>query len=455
MKRGVLLAGAVLLWAAPAFAQSNPKKAKRPPVPRTGERRSPPPRQTGEGADLVPKPDPLPQDLERQAAKPAPILRWMLQPLKRGMWIRLPIIDTNPNRGITVGVMPIWVLKEDGGDRIRQIHAPSLTYNKHFVVTPTYRYYLYPQDDAALMTRASAGKYEHEVVGQYEDRSIFGSPYAVGLRVQYSVDGGSRFYGVGPDTHKTAETNYKAGFFLVKTSWGLPVFKVHGWRAHVGDRYLAQKVGNGPIPGLPGFESRFPQFAAQRRHQSNEVRLTLDYDTRDHQTTTTEGAYLQLYNEQSVRGFLSEYDFGRRGVDGRYFFKWGERRRRVTAVQASFEQLNGRAPFWLMPSLGGKYSLRAYGEGRFIDRSVAAVNVEQRLTLFDARFAGVTTDFELAPFAGIGTVADQPGRYSARYARPVVGAAVRVIARPQVVGSVDFGVGQEGLTVFMDINYSF
>src|SRR5437016_6135398 len=78
----------------------------------------------------------IPPGVSQQAASPSPqtpaLLRWMLHPLDRGMLISLPIIDTNPNRGVTVGVMPIWVLKQkSGGERIEQIFAPSLTHNSN------------------------------------------------------------------------------------------------------------------------------------------------------------------------------------------------------------------------------------------------------------------------------------------------------------------------------------
>ena len=81
--------------------------------------------------------------------------------------------------------------------------------------------------------------------------------------------------------------------------------------------------------------------------------------------------------------------------------------------------------------------------------------MEQRFTFYKAKMADVSTEFEVAPFVGLGTVFDRPETMQGRYARPVVGTAVRAVARPQVVGSVDVGVGQEGVAVFMDINYSF
>jgi len=105
--------------------------------------------------------------------------------------------------------------------------------------------------------------------------------------------------------------------------------------------------------------------------------------------------------------------------------------------------------------LGGKYSSRAYGDGRFVDRGATSFNIEQRFTLLEEKMAGVTTEFQLAPFAGVGTVFDAPGSAQFAYLRPVAGAAVRAVAKPQVVGSVDVGYGQEGVAVFMDINYSF
>ncbi|MDE2040151.1 MAG: BamA/TamA family outer membrane protein [Elusimicrobia bacterium] len=388
-------------------------------------------------------------------AGPAPWLRWMLRPTERGMLVRLPVVDTDPNRGVTVGVMPIWVLEDSSGTRIEQIHAPSLTFNKNFGVTPTYRYYLYPEKDAALLLRGSIGKYEREAMGSYDDASFLGTEHDLALRLQYAIDADPHFYGLGPDAPLNHETNYKRDYMLARGSWGLPLFPGSGWRAHFGDRLISERVGNGPLPGLRGFTDTFPALVSVRHQQCDELQAALDYDSRDDRVTTRRGAFLKVYRDQSLRGALSSFNFARSGLDGRYFHLWQTPRQMVTALSLQFEQVLGNAPFWLLPSLGGKYSLRAYGEGRYVDRSMIALNAEQRVTFYQARVAGVSTEFELDPFVGVGTVADNPGRYALAYARPVVGAALRAVARPQVVGSIDFGVGQEGLSVFMDINYSF
>ncbi|MBI3566440.1 MAG: BamA/TamA family outer membrane protein [Elusimicrobia bacterium] len=408
--------------------------------------------------EMVPVRQTVPTDAARAPSADGipPFLRWMLAPLKRGMFVRLPVVDTDPNRGITFGVMPIVVLQGKHDERIEQIHAPSVTFNKNFGVAPTYRYYYYPQEDASFMARASRAKFEHEVMLQYEDHSAMGSPYDIFLRGQQAADSGQRFFGVGPDTAKKAEANYKQEFWTYKWAVGAPLWRDAPMRVHLSQRYESARITNGPIPNLPDFHASFPTDYSERAQQTNETRLSVDYDTRDHGVTTSRGAYVDVYMEKAVHGFLSQYDYKRAGFDGRWFHPWESRPDWVFASQVYYEEILGPTPpFWLLPSLGGKYSLRAYGDGRYADRGVAAANVEQRFKVYEAKTAGVTTELQVAPFVGVGTVFDSPGRAAGRYARPVVGTAFRAVAKPQVVGSVDVGVGREGVSVFTDINYSF
>jgi hypothetical protein len=420
----------------------------------------------GSGSEMLPNRD-VPSGV-RQAAVQAvskssstadqtpSYLRWMLKPLKHGMFVRLPVIDEDPNRGVTYGIMPILVLQGKHDDRIEQIHAPSLNYNKNFGFSPTYRYYYYPQEDAVFAARGSRSKYEHEGMVDYTDRSFLGTPFDVNGRFQKNRDAGQRFYGIGPDTQKGAQANYIQDYWQFSSGAGVPFAEGSAFRAHLSQRYLSSRTLNGPLNGLPEFDTVFPQQFSNHSQQTNESRVTLDYDTRDHAVTTSHGAYLGAYAEASVRGFISQYDYERYGTDLRWFLPVPEHPAQVVAFQGRYEQIIGQAPpFWLLPSMGGKYSLRAYGDGRYVDRGTATFNVEDRIKMYEAKTAGVTTEIQVAPFLGVGEVFDNPEVVAGRYLRPVVGTAIRAVARPQVVGSVDFGVGREGLSIFTDINYSF
>ena len=383
-------------------------------------------------------------------------LRWMLKPLKRGMFVRLPIIDTDPNRGITYGIMPIVVLQGKNDERIEQIHAPSLTYNKDFHLSPTYRYYWYPRDDAAFAARLSRAKFEHEAMAEYADHSFAGTQLDVLGRFQKNRDAGQRFFGIGPDSPKSGEANFIQDYWRYDWAVGAPFGQGSPYRARISQRYIDSRILNGPLTGLPAFAAAYPKQFSDHSQQTAETRAALEYDSRDNTMTTTRGAYANIFEEFSVDGFLSQYDYERYGTDLRLFAPIPDHPSHVLALQGRFEQILGPTPpFWLLSSMGGKYSLRAYGDGRYVDRGTATFNIEDRIKLYEAKTAGVTTEIQVAPFVGLGEVFDHPEAVAGRFVRPVVGTAIRAVARPQVVGSVDFGIGREGLSVFTDINYSF
>lgn len=404
----------------------------------------------------IPPQPTAPRQIKKDEEPPAWPLRLILVPMRRGMFIRLPVVDTDPNRGITYGLMPIWVVKERDSDRIEHIHAPSLTYNKIFKLNPTYRYYFYPTKDSTLSIRgAFSSLTDREALGLFEDYDFLGRGYIFGLKVQYNIDGSGRFFGLGPLTQKTSEANYLRDTLQYYAAFGMPLNGGSDWNIIASHHLAAEKISDGPINAVPDINAAFPGAAPFHRHQDSELRLTAGYDSRDSPITTTRGTLLELYGETSQRPLASEYSFQRYGWDFRRFHKHREDGKFVLAGRFRYEQITGGAPFWLMPQLGGKYIHRAYGDGRYIDSGVITTSVEERISVFKAAVSGVVTEYEVAPFGGIGTVFPEPSRMARRAFRPVYGVAFRAVARPQVVGSIDFGIGQEGLTVFMDINYSF
>ncbi|MBI5624734.1 MAG: BamA/TamA family outer membrane protein [Elusimicrobia bacterium] len=402
-------------------------------------------------------------------------LRWMIQDTKAGMLVKIPIIDSDPNRGTTVGFMPIWINKKAGTDKIQTMHAPSITYNKVFGPVPTYRFYYYPTEVSTLHIRlAESLQIEREALIMYEDERLFGKELRFFGKLQYNIDGGRRFFGIGPDTPKkrvevltpnapydltyrpgTGESNYAEDYILVNLSAGVPIRSGSKWWAHGYNYYTSWKTWNGKVPNLPAFFDTYPGWGPKYRQQTEILGAKLEYDTRDHSVTPSHGEYLKFYAETSAKGFLSVHDFQRYGVDARILYPYDPDGKRLIAFQAKFDQALGNPPFWFQPGLGGKWSLRAYGEGRYIERGTMVFNVEHRINLWSVQLAGVETIFELTPFAGTGTVFHGPERMAAKYFRPVFGLGGRAVAKPQVVGCVDFGYGQEGLAAFVDINYAF
>lgn len=415
-----------------------------------------------ETQDMQPEPSlpmTIPKGLETEISKEPEFEPWyiraVMQPIHNGMFLRLPSIDTDPNRGITYGVMPIWVIK-GSGDRIEFIHAPSLTYNRYFRATPTYRFYYYPTRDAVLHGEASYSQVsDRNYMVQYDDYNFLGHDFIASFRGQINTDGSNRFFGLGPSSPSSGESNYKQRTRQYKAVFGLPVYSGSNWKWIFSNEMSADKISNGPIASLPGIETLYPSFATAHRHQDTYFQGSLNYDTRDSPITTSKGSFANFSAQTSQRSLASEYIYQRYGADLRYFHNWPQNDRQTTAANLYFDQVTGTAPFWVLPQLGGKYVFRAYGTGRYIDNGILVGNLEQRITIDKERLAGVTTEFQVAPFVGLGTVFDTPGDMARKYYRPVYGTAFRAVAKPQVVGSVDLGVGQEGLAAFMDIDYSF
>ena len=68
---------------------------------------------------------------------------------------------------------------------------------------------------------------------------------------------------------------------------------------------------------------------------------------------------------------------------------------------------------------------------------------------------GVVTRFEVGPFVDIGTVFPRPGDMQLKDVLTVVGGSFRAAVKPNVVGSVDVGIGREGPGVYVGISYPF
>ncbi len=293
-------------------------------------------------------------------------LRWMLKPLKRGMFVRLPVIDTDPNRGLTYGIMPIVVLQGKNDDRIEQIHAPSLNYNKDFGLSPTYRYYYYPQEDAAFAGRVSRAKYEHEAMAEYTDHSLFGTPLRR-LRAlpEEPATRASASTASGRTRRRAPSSQLHPGLLAVQLGQpSVPVVSPGSpFRVHLSQRYIASRILDGPLKGLPHVRLRFSRGNTPTRPSRPTRRASISTTTRaTTRVTTSRGIHCSnAFAEASVRGFLSEYDYERYGAESRFGIKPvpdpplpGHRR-----CKGRYEQIIGSSPAFLAPAEPGRQVLAA------------------------------------------------------------------------------------------------
>jgi hypothetical protein len=408
------------------------------------------------GASRLDVPAPVPHE-----EKSPLLMRLMLHPTKNGVFVTVPVVDSDPNSGVTFGMMPVWVRAGSDGT-IREIHAPSVTYNPYFGFAAKYEYYDFTKEHRTQQFRASsAEKYNRGVEYEYDTSRFLDRDMRANARAEYSRDGSARFFGFGPNTPQSAESNYTLDTLNERLSWGMPIREGSPFSFGLQQQVQANEVRPGAITAPEDLQNKYPAVGRDLHPRRRDAffRVSLTYDTRDSDVTTSSGAYAFAFFDSSNDGVIGQFDYNRYGAGARKFWptfdKDDSEPKFITAVRARFEDLRGNAPFWAQPQLGGKYIFRGYGEGRFVDDGLVVSGLEERCRVYARKISGITASFWVDPFVEVGTVFRSPELMQSKYLHPDAGIALRAVGRPQVVGSADFAYGQEGLKIFLDINYSF
>lgn len=161
----------------------------------------------------------------------------------------------------------------------------------------------------------------------------------------------------------------------------------------------------------------------------------LIYDSRNNNTYTTKGTYINTYcnllqgifGNNSYTGGFFNLDFGE------YFKLWQPL---VLAFNLKEQSLiGGRSPFYLLPQLGNDALMRGYYTGRYRDRNLLAGQGELRYRITDR--------FGIVGFLGWGEVARNEFTLSAL--KPDIGGGVRYFFDTEKGLSIraDYGIGEQ------------
>ncbi len=121
-------------------------------------------------------------------------------------------------------------------------------------------------------------------------------------------------------------------------------------------------------------------------------------------------------------------------------------------LQATFGE---EIPFYELSSLGGENTLRGFGQDRFLDNHMVALNLEQRIHLMRLHIFNVDAEFSVAPFVDMGKVFPSFDTKLLTDYEITPGVGFRGLVRPNVVGRVDIGFSREGNAVFAGLDFPF
>ena len=376
-------------------------------------------------------------------------------------FIPVPSIGVDPNSGVTLGILPVWIHTDDQ-HQITRIIAPDVLHNPDFGWGGDARIYAYPSEDrqwsvvAGIMQRVERG-----IDVEYDDGRLRERRWSITGSLIYDRNGSPRFYGIGNNSTPNEQTNYTDQQELAQLQVGLNLN--HAWQLQYTGRARAVDVTAGTLKGIPSIEGRFARTLGLGNNSELLHRVAIVYDTRDDLSVPSRGTKWVAYAGLASRSSIFDYSlYSEAGIDGRAF--WPIATDTVLAAHTALRYLPTahRVPFWALSSIGGDVSviggeqpLRGFGEGRFYDRDSFSTSLELRHKAWSFNAVSTQVDLELAPFVDLGRVFARSGTWPLTQLHSVGGLGIRGIARPFVVGYVDLGYGSEGLAVFTGISYPF
>jgi outer membrane translocation and assembly module TamA len=368
--------------------------------------------------------------------------------------IPVPLIDADPNTGLTVGLIPTW-LQTDGAGNIRRIIAPDVNYNPDFGFGAHARLLSYPSDDTQWSIVAGGqARVEHLVDYEYQTGRLRSSDWTIDAGAVDDRDGSPRFYGIGNHSRLFEETNYTSEQRYLRAMLGLNLS--HEWQLSLTLRARDMEVMPGTLATIPSIQVRYPGLDGLGSQEEFMQRLQLTYDDRDDPTVPRRGGAWTVYGA-AASGLYSAVGFDVRQL-------WTADGAGTIAAHAAARYMPGATdvPFWSLSSLGGDQSapgesqpLRGYGTSRFCDRNSFVTNLEYRGRLLELDALSTHIEIELTPFVDIGDVFAHSRASPFHDLHRVAGLGIRGIARPNVVGYLDVGYGREGAAAFTGISYPF
>jgi outer membrane protein assembly factor BamA len=180
---------------------------------------------------------------------------------------------------------------------------------------------------------------------------------------------------------------------------------------------------------------------------SSGLGIASTYDSRDNIFYPSTGGYYVLSYTFFEGFFGSDFDFIKAYLDLRRFFNISENQ--VLAYHFYYNFINGTAPFYEIPPLGGEELMRGYYSGRYRDKNYFATQVEYRIRVW--------WKFGLVGFIGMGDVAPDISKFEIKRFKYSYGCGIRLrIDDVELIDlRLDIGLGKNTSEFYFSYNQAF
>ena len=178
------------------------------------------------------------------------------------------------------------------------------------------------------------------------------------------------------------------------------------------------------------------------------------YDSSDSGPTPTKGYIGLIGIESSQKALGSKQSFTRITGEAKAYIPWPSAQW-VSALRVYGSFVDYRhLPHYELSVLGGK-DFRGFPSGRFVDRGVVILNLEERIRVARLEMLRVPFNVEAAPFIEFGQVFNRLEDIGSSKIQTSYGLGVRAVVRPNVVAKIDVGAAGEGLNGRVGLDYPF
>jgi outer membrane protein assembly factor BamA len=369
-------------------------------------------------------------------------------------YVPVPSVSTSKNDGNDAGlIVPILITDPDG--ELKYVVAPLIVRNSIVGTRGAINVFRYdPGGREIRFTGSFTERIERKMAFSYTDPAFSQGRYSLNFGASFFKDATARFYGLGEATSESEQTNYTAR--EARANWRFGVYANEVTQIAVGQRFRDVRLLKGGTD-LPFTGDRFSTVdGVQGESLILGHRATFYYDTRNNLVSPTDGMAVTAYAEVNQNLRNGDHPvYSRYAMEVKKLFP-SESKRAILIVRADLQATIGtQVPFFEQSSLGGQNNLRGYGVDRFIDKNLVALSIEERIHLMRMKVAGVTADFEIAPFLDTGQVFNDYKDVTFKGYRMTPGIGFRGIVKPNVVGRVDYGYSREGGAVFAGLDFPY
>lgn len=250
-----------------------------------------------------------------------------------------------------------------------------------------------------------------------------------------------KFWGLGYDTPNSNEENYSYTQLFINPQFLKKVYRDY----FVGISIEYQRAFD--MEYEP--DGIFVQQDVLGRDGSHVLGLGLELsaDNRNNTFSATRGHLIKFAHVIFNKAFTSEYNFNYTEIDVRkYLPVW---RNQVLCFQLASILSSGEVPFRMMAQLGGPNIMRGYYAGRYRDKNVVAIQVEQRIPIW-WRFGAVA-------FAGLGQVSNDIEHWHLANVKYSLGGGLRLalLQKEKLNLRLDYGFGYLSHNFYLTVAESF